>query len=120
MEVNGRDPVSVTFTSHDVLGGVHVPDLPGAVIGGCGNDLLPHVEGHATDALIMGLDLFLIGESSWEDLVILGKVRIGPSILWVGGIFSNAFTDGALSKERLVGSSVLSLLLSLMHGFNIF
>ena len=54
MEVDCADPISVTFTSHDVLLSFHVPDLPGTIVRGCGYDLLSHVERHSSNGLAVG------------------------------------------------------------------
>lgn len=50
VEIDGRDPVTVTLASHDVFTGFHVPDLPSTIVTGRSNDLLSLMESHATDA----------------------------------------------------------------------
>lgn len=57
MEVNSGNPVTMAFTSHDVLARFHVPDFPGAVIRGSRDNLLPLMECHATNAPRMGNNL---------------------------------------------------------------
>jgi hypothetical protein len=59
MEVNGCNPVFVSFTSHNVLLVVQVPNLPGAIISSCCYDLLFSMQGHSTDASRMSLNWLL-------------------------------------------------------------
>ena len=55
MEVDRADPVLVSFTCHDILLVLHVPNLPGAIItGGC-NYLLLGMQCHTTNAFWIAL-----------------------------------------------------------------
>ena len=99
VEVDGRDPVAVTLTSHDVLARLHVPNLPCAVIRGCGNDLLSLMESHTTDTSCMSSNLVGCGQSGWDRLIGLGEEWIWSGILGHARILGGSFAQCALAKE---------------------
>ena len=99
MEVNGRDPVTMTFTSHDVFRSLHVPDFPSAVIRGSSDDLLSLVEGHTTDATSMSCDLSCGVESVGDWLVVLSEEWVWSGVLWHASVLCNSFAKSALSNQ---------------------
>ena len=99
MEVNGGDPVTMTFSSHDVVTGVHVPDLPGAVVGGGSDDLLTHVEGHASNGALMSSDLGSTVESVGHWLVGLGQVWVWTGIFGHSCVLGDTLADSALTEK---------------------
>ena len=71
VEVDGGDPVLVTLSSHYILVVVQVPDLPGAIITGRGNDLFLRVQAHSSNGSGVSIDLLLTGGSLVEHVISL-------------------------------------------------
>ena len=87
----------MALTSHDVLARVHVPDLPRAIVGSRGHNLLPLVERHTSDASGVRRDLVGSGQTVGQWLVGLGEVGVGPSILRHPSVFGASFAQRALT-----------------------
>ena len=71
VEVDCRNPVTVTFACHYVFATFHVPDFPGAVIRCSRNDLLPLVQCHAADGTRMRRDCVYCRKSVSQWLISL-------------------------------------------------
>ena len=99
VEVDGRDPVTMTFTGHDILTRLHVPNLPCAVIRGCGDDLLSLMESHATDASRVSSDLIGRRQSGWDGLISLREEWVWSSILRHARVLGGSLAQSALAKE---------------------
>ena len=57
MEVNGRDPIAMALTGHDVFTSVHVPDFPGAIVGSSSNNLLSLMKSHTSYTFVVRRNL---------------------------------------------------------------
>jgi len=79
VEVDGCDPVFVACAGHDFLSCFHVVDLPRAVVGTCGDELFPRVQGKSTDSFVVGLNAPLILHPLCQRFELPSKVRI-----WAG------------------------------------
>ena len=93
MEVDGRDPIFVTLSSHDVFAAIHVPDLPGAVVRGGRHNLLPHVEGHSADSLGVGIDTAGSTHPGGHSFVGFAQEGVGTSVLRIRCILLNASAE---------------------------
>ena len=93
----------MALTSHDVLASVHVPDLPRAVVGRCGHNLLPLVERHASNTSGVSLDLSGSCQSGRNRLISLSQEWIRAGVLRHASILCDSFAKGALAEKlRLI------------------
>ncbi len=121
MEIDCRDPVTVTFTRHDVFVRLHIPDLPSAVVRGRGNDLLSLVQAHSTNSSGMSLDRGGCREPVGKWLISLGQEGVGASIFWHSCVLCRTLAECALSEELgLVSLHHILVALALVLGFNLF
>ena len=108
MEVNSANPVLMTFSSHDVLLVIEVPNLPGAVITSSCNYLLLCMKSHTSNSswlsLTMCIHLFVHWHSFNYIFKSLRKVWVRSCILWPRSIL-------ALNHSCIFNPSAHSLLL---------
>lgn len=93
MEIDSTEPVFMSFTSHDIFTGVHVPDFPRAVIGYSSDNLFAHVESKARDRSSVGLYSLAGRHASSNSLVSSRKVGVRASILGVRGVLGDAHAE---------------------------
>ena len=113
----------MALTSHDVLARLHVPDLPRAVIRCSGDDLLPLMQGHASDTSAVRLDLVCSSPASRHGLVCLREEGIWTGVFWHARVLCGALAQRALAEElRLILSSARAHVgsLALVLSFDLF
>ena len=106
MEVDPTKPVFMPFASHNVFLGIHVPDLPSAVIWHRSYDLFTHVQSKVGDRSIMSLHTDIGRQPHTDRLICSWQERIWPRIFRIVSVPDYA----TLSKGRLIERIVLGVL----------
>ena len=99
MEIDGRNPVPVTFASHDVFICFHIQNLPGAVVGGSCYNLIALMEGHASNASCVSLNLSAAIKSSGNRFISLSQKWIRLSVLRHSRVPGDTLFESALRKQ---------------------
>ena len=116
MEVDCANPISVTFASHDVFLSFHVPDLPGAVVRGCGHDLFSHVKRHSSNGLAVGCYFGARRQSARQSFVTLAEEGIRSRIFREGSILCSTLGERAIHKGRVLERLCVKVLLLFTVG----
>ena len=128
VEVDSSKPVLVALSSHDVLAGVHVPNLPETVITGRCKDLLAHMQSHTANSAVMSFNFGGGLKPVVDGFVFTAHERVRPRVLGVRSHLG-AFTNSALTEPilaefgALLGTIVsrVNLLLNFLFiSFNLF
>jgi len=102
----------MSFTCHDVLLVLQVPDLPSAIITCCGHNLLLGMKGHATNTFAMGSKWLLARKLVVDAFELFRKVWIWSSILWPWSIRSLNLNSSLFSSTHsLLSHACIDLLL---------
>ena len=102
MEINSTKPVFMALSGHNVFLCLHVPDLPGAVVGDGRQNLFAHVKGKGTDWAAMSVDFGVRREACSDRLVRAREEGVGPRIFRVGSVLGNTSSQSRLTKGVLL------------------